>query len=289
MDQQSRQIMKKKVEALTDLPTLPIVVLKLNEMLRNPSTSAQDIGELLQQDLVISARTLKLVNSAYYGFPRKIASITRAIVILGFQKVRDLALTVSVMDIFNGRSDALFSPEAFWQHALTAAIATETIAGRLRSPEQKDAFMGGLLHDMGRFLLARNFSHDYAKAVRHMQENGCPLVEAERAALGFDHGLVGEWLTEKWKFPSKLVRAIRYHHSPDVAKEDTGYVYLVHAGDVIARAVDVGVEGANPISPFSRKVWKHFNINRVKLDSIIRDVLGGLRTAQDFFDLIPKR
>jgi len=274
MDQQSRQLMRKKVENVKDIPTLPIVVLKLNELLRNPSTSA---------------RTLKLVNSAFYGFPRKIASITRAIVILGFQKVRDLALTVSVMDIFEGQSDALFNPEAFWRHAVTSAIATETIAGLLRSPEQKDAFMGGLLHDIGRFLLSRNFSEDYAKAVRKMQEKGCPLNVAEREALGFDHGLMGEWLTERWKFPSKLVKAIRYHHFPDVVKEDTGYVYLVHAGDVIARAIDVGVEGANPISPFSAKVWKHFNFDGAKLDIIVREVLSGLRAAQDFFDLIPKR
>lgn len=284
----TRDIMRKKIDEIKDLPTLPIVVLRLNELLRMPSTSAQDIGELLQQDPVISARTLKLVNSAYYGFPRKIASITRAIVILGFQKVRDLALTVSVMDIFKGRSDALFSPEAFWRHAITSAIACETIAKLGRSAETKDAFMGGLLHDIGRMLLARYFSAEFAAAVQHMQKHGVPLVNAERATLNFDHGVVGDWLTERWRFPPKLVKAIRYHHVPDVAREDAGYVYLVHAGDVIARAIDVGPGGRDPIAPFSKKVWNHFGFDRAKLDTIVHEVMEGLKSAQDFFDLIPK-
>ncbi|MHC4661181.1 MAG: HDOD domain-containing protein [Planctomycetota bacterium] len=288
MPENMRELMRKKIEEIKDLPTLPIVVLRLNELLRLPSTSAQDIGELLQQDPVISARTLRLVNSAYYGFPRKIASITRAIVILGFQKVRDLALTVSVMDIFKGRSDALFSPESFWLHAITSAIACETVARSVRSPEMKDAFMGGLLHDVGRMLLARNFGVEFAAAVQHMQKHNVPLVEAERAILNFDHGLIGEWLTEKWRFPPKLVKAIRYHHVPDVAREDTGYVYLVHTADVIARAIDVGPDGRNPITVFNKKVWNHFGFNRAKIDRIIHEVMEGLKAAQDFFELIPK-
>jgi len=288
MDENLRELVKKRIEAIKDLPTLPIVVLRLNELLRSPSTDAQDVGELLQQDPVIAARTLRLVNSAFYGFPRKIASITRAIVILGFQKVRDLALTVSVLDIFDGKSDALFNFEAFWQHALTTAIATETLAKHIGSPEVRDAFMGGLLHDIGRLILARYISNDFAQAMQYMRKEGCTLTEAEQATLNFDHCAVGEWLTERWRFPPKLIKAIRLHHVPDAAREDVGYVYLVHAGDVISRALDVGADGWIPISPFNEKVWSHFRFDRARLDPIVHEVLVGLETAQDFFDLIPE-
>jgi putative nucleotidyltransferase with HDIG domain len=278
---------KRLTERILDLPTLPGIVLKLNELIRNPRTSAQQIGELIAQDQVLAAKALKLVNSAFYGFPRKITNITHAIVILGFQKVRDIIMTTSIFDLFKGEKIDI-KVSTFWEHSLTTAITSEAVARKLGSPEVTDAFIAGLLHDIGKLILAIHGTKEYRAVRKTARECNLTSHEAEMEVLGFHHGNVGAWLTEKWRFPAKVVRTIRLHHSPEAARENRELNSIVHLADVLAHAVSIS-DVEERICTLSHEVWDEFNLSDERLAAFYSQTGKGLEKAQDFFALIPNQ
>lgn len=274
-------------ESIQDLPTLPGVVIKLNTMIRDPKTSAQQIGDLISNDQVLAAKALKLVNSAFYGFPRKITNITHAIVILGFQKVRDIVLTASIFDMFKNKSMKDFDISTFWEHTLTTAIASEAIARAMNSHEVPDSFIAGLLHDLGKVIIALYAELNFISVIQVKKEKNITMYEAEMEVLGYSHGDVGSWLTEKWQFPDKIVRTMRLHHAPEAARESRELNSIVHLADIMAHSIAMTAVDS-PISVVDQDVWDEFRLNKKTLDSFYLKIGEGLDKAKDFFALIPK-
>lgn len=261
---------------------------KINEVLRDPTANAADVGEIIRQDAALTAKTLKLVNSAFYGFPKKINSITRAIVILGFNKVKNVALSASIFDAFRGVTAKGFDLNQFWEHSLGVAIAAEVISQNLDIDDQGDAFVAGLLHDIGKIIIASNLKNDFVRILQLIQSDDVLMVEAEETVLGANHALIGKWLAERWKFPDNLCASTARHHQPRQAREHRELTYAVHLGDILVRALGVGNGGDLGIPEISDVVWERFDLDRGRLDRLCELILDGVQRAEAFFDLIRK-
>lgn len=218
-----------------DLPTLPEVATKVMEVANNPRSSAADMAKVISQDQALTAKILKLVNSAYYGFPRKISTVTQAIVILGFRTVRDLVLNISISGMFNSKNVGELSAEALWLHNLGVAVTAKILAKRIGYEPLEEAFTAGLLHDLGKLVFIKLFPREYEKIVTIAINGNKWIRDVEESLLEVDHALIGKWVSENWKFPPQLVRAIQLHHQPEIDNEYPELTSIVHGADVLTR------------------------------------------------------
>ena len=277
------------IDVAKDLPTLSTVVMRLNEMIASPTTSAADVGSLISQDLALTGKTLKLVNSSFYGFPKKINSIIHAIVILGFNKVKNIALSVSVLQAFKKTPGKGFDYFGFWEHTIATAISAEVIARNLKSAYQEEAFVAGLLHDIGKLLLVQYFPDEYGKVRELIDREKITMFQAENEVIGFNHSLIGLWIAEKWNFPEPLCMAIRMHHNPLMARAHRELVLTVHVADIFARALGIG-NGGDPYLPeLEQTIWDQLRLNTTLADKIMAEILDGVNKAGDFLDLVREK
>jgi putative nucleotidyltransferase with HDIG domain len=201
------------VQKVKDLAALPQVVHQIIHLTNNPNASVKDLERLISIDQGMSTRVLNTVNSAYYGFSRKIASIKDAVVLLGFKAVRNLAMTVSVFDLFVGKTDRQnLRRGKWWRHSIDTALCARLIASQVAGVSPDEAYTAGLLHDIGKPLLDRYGDAPYEQ-VEDLVAQGVPELTAERQVYGCDHAEVGRAVSQHWGFPEKLVEAIGCHHT----------------------------------------------------------------------------
>lgn len=204
----NRQIMIKLLD-IEDLPTLPDVMEKILQIVDDERASAHDLTAVLECDHAISARVLRMANSAFYGLRYGVDSIRRAVVVIGFDAVRLLALATSVFETFSRKRQFALEPGDFWMHSLGTAKAAQLLAKRLtRMPNRDGCFTVGLLHDMGKYLLALSLKAEYHSIVRAAQETQRPLHEVEHEWLGTNHAEVGAWVAEKWNLPPLIIEVM---------------------------------------------------------------------------------
>ncbi len=277
--------LKEIIKNLDDVPSLPTVVAEVNQAIRNPRVDANTVGQILARDQALSAKTLKLVNSAFYGFPNRINSVTRAIIVMGFQRVRNLVLTASVLDKFkSGNVDFDFGN--FWKHALGTAISAEILSQELKLQESEDAFVAGLLHDIGKLLVVLYAPEKFVRIHAIVKKTNCLIIEAEQEVLETTHSIVGGWLAKMWQFPPKLTQAIRMHHDPQSVREYHEMTYVTHIADIVCRALDFGDGGDNKIPKINGHVWKAMKLDKNILDSVMKKTLEGFDKAKDFLQLL---
>jgi putative nucleotidyltransferase with HDIG domain len=258
MDEQSVQQFRAEVIARKNLPTIPTVLAKILQLVDAESASGKELIKVIEHDQALTGKMLRLANSAFFGQTRKVATIPRAVVLLGFSTVRNLALGVKVWDAL-GTGIARTRLDELWAHAVTVAVAAKAIAARLRAGDPDEAFTAGLLHDVGRLVLAMRFREQYWQVV-----GGASEVEAvermEASSLGVDHAEVGAWILEAWSLPPAIVEAVRAHHGDGPRPGMPGLLAIVdrlvawtHVADgstrpeaaaLLARSEDCGVTAA---------------------------------------------
>jgi len=254
----------------------------------NPKTSASEISKVLSRDPVLAAKILSVVNSAYYGFPRKISTISHAIMILGFNDIKNMALSVSVFDAFKGRQREGLDLEEFWKHSIGVGVCARQLGKRVKYPEAEEAFIAGLLHDIGKIAFQKYMSTEYKDIVQYAVDNNIWITESERRSLeGDDHTSMGGLVAEKWKLPSKLINAITDHHDPVSPKGDINMLTaLVHAGDVFSRIRKIGNGGDNGFIPSLKKeVWYKLEISPEELDKIYLEMDEEMAKTEEFLEL----
>jgi putative nucleotidyltransferase with HDIG domain len=205
---------------LHDIPTLPIVAMKVNELINDPNSSSSDIAEVLKKDQVLTAKILRLVNSTYYAIPGGVADVQRALAFLGFNTLAQLVLSLSVFSLFTNLGSESFSMLDFWKHALGTAICSEMLAKRLKFQKPEEAFTCGLLHDIGKLVLYQIDSDRLTAILKETEKRGCSFVDVEREWDLPGHSYLGEVIASKWGLPQVIRLSIRYHHF-DVAKMDS--------------------------------------------------------------------
>ena len=225
--------LKKKLDTITNIPTLPTVALKINDMLMNPNTSMRELGDLIMNDQAIVSNILRLVNSAFYGFGSQIDSIHRAIMVLGIETVRNAIMAVSIIPAFSkAPATGDFSLTTFWQHSIAVAITSRHIARRISGEVPEASFTAGLLHDIGKVIIARHFIKEFNE-IQALMKQGVHGVTAEKTVLPVDHAEIGGYLAQKWHLPDHLIQAIVYHHDPMRNTVSRNLTAVIHAADGI--------------------------------------------------------
>jgi len=229
---------------IRDLPTLPRTVLRITELINDPRSSARDLARVITEDQVLTARLLRLVNSAFYGFPQKVTTVTGAVVLLGFDAIRNLLLSTSVFDLFAGKNQTTRQFfETLWDHSLACAVSAKTIGDHLRQDKSEELFVAGLLHDIGKIVELIYLGSEFSIIVDSVQTQGKTFAQAEFDMLGCTHTDTGQLLARFWNLPVKLTHAIGFHHKPVAAGQWAREAAIVHLADIIAHAVNPTGEG----------------------------------------------
>jgi putative nucleotidyltransferase with HDIG domain len=270
MEKSQLKIILNKVK---DVPTLPQVLVKLSKLVNDPRSSAKDLGRVVSVDQSQTARLLKLINSSFYGFPRKISSATEAIALLGFNAVKNLCLSISIFDLFADSNGAGgFDRERFWQHSIGCAVGGKVLAKYIGYPEKEELFVAGLLHDIGKVVLDHFFHEEFKQIIKSVQEKDILMLEAEKEVLGFTHTEVGQMLAERWDLPLKLVEPIANHHQPMKSYSFAKESGVVHLADILCRAKDLGWAGDNKIPEIDKGAWEALKLKPSFLDPIMREM-----------------
>ena len=207
-----------------DLPPIPAVAAKVLSMVEDSRTSANDLAQVLSADQMLTAKLIKVSNSAYYGFSRKVSTVREAVVSIGFKQVRQVAVGASIIQGFKRGtiSTEYFDLDLFWGHSMAVAVASEALAKKTRACKPEDAFTAGILHDIGRLIIRQGKPEEFERAVRMAQTGTISLHTAEVRSTGFAHDEVGRALGELWKFPAHLIDAIDGHHNTKMTPRTDG-------------------------------------------------------------------
>lgn len=249
MDREERaRLTEKRLEAIPEIPALPPALLQVWDLTSRAETSAEDLGRAMSSDAGLTGAVLRLANSAYFGFPRKVATVTQAIVVLGFQTVRSLATGASVFRELRAGAGAL-DAAAFYHHSLFTAMGARTLLERLAPRKGGTAFSAGILHDLGKLVIGQHLA-DRRPEIAALVAGGTSPLDAEREVLGISHAEIGAWFARRWSFPGELTAAVLWHHRPDAAREHGEFASAVHLADVIAHRQGAdGGQGTGPTEP----------------------------------------
>jgi len=269
--------LKRVTESMVALPTLPLVASRLLESLADPdAASSEEIGAVIALDPSLTARTLKLANSDFYGFPRKVGTVDLAVVVLGSDTIRDLVLSAAVFQTLDPTWKAL---AGLWSHSLACGVAARALADRCRYRLDGEAFAAGVLHDIGKVALCQSYPEQFEAAVALAREQGISMVEAERGVLGSDHAEVGGWLAERWGLPGDLVEAIACHHRPEQARLNPELTSLVAIADWLAGRTGNSWPPEAKAGSVSQFAWECVGVGEIEREALLEDLVPFVQRA----------
>jgi len=278
---------KKAVSKIQDIPTLPTILTKLNGIMLDPKTTAEDMGNLIGSDPSVAAKILKVVNSSFYGFPSRITTISHAIVILGFNTVKSIVLSISVFSAFETKGDIQgLNLETFWEHSVSVGACTEIVAKHSSFSAPEEFFICGLLHDIGKIILLKNLKEEYLQILKRVADEEIPLRQAEQEVLGFTHAEVGAYLLEEWKLSKTFVAAIRHHHNPALAGDEVKISSVVHVGDVMARCLCLGNGGDPYVPPLVDAAWDALDMDEEMFPTLLDECYERAQKSRVFLNFI---
>lgn len=270
------------------LPTLSTVASKLISLTAREETTIYDITKLIAQDISLSAKVLKVVNSSFYNFPNEVGSIQQAVAILGTNAVRSLVLSFSFLNMERPRQPGGFSYEEFWEHSLAAAVSAKLLMSKICTDDTEEVFTVSLLANLGKLILAMAYPETYSEICRQQGEQQNSLSELETEKIGADHAYIGSAAARHWHFPESLSLPILYHHDPDAysgpdktLKRNMDVIYL-------AGLLSNILYSGQPIAyhkPFREQAKKRFNLDDQVIDDLLRRVNLEVAQAADFFGI----
>jgi len=229
------------------MPSLSTTMQKVLEVCNNPQTSPNDLNRVISLDPVLTGKVLKLINSAYYSLRNPVNSLTRAIIMLGINTVKNLALSTAVLESMGGKESFRgLSVDDFWLHSLGVGVTSKFIAAEQGIPqsEREEYFVAGLLHDLGKIPLNRVYATEYAEVLKKVGRENRSLHEMEQESFGIDHCLAGEMIIEKWQLGRNFLNALRHHHFPtNVPQEDRPFVSIIAMADLLSNIQGIGSAG----------------------------------------------
>ncbi|WP_025323352.1 HDOD domain-containing protein [Deferrisoma camini] len=267
------------VERAGGLVSLPEVCLRLNDVISDDRATAEDVAETLRADPALAARVLKLVNSAFYGLPRRVETVTHAVALLGREEVRALAVATAAAETFRNVPAADVSMDSFWRHSVYAAAVAATLAPGSRRTGRERLLLSGLLHDVG-WLVLLHLEPERARAVLEADGEGWErLHQVEKEVLGFTHADVGARLLSDWGLPQSLWEPVAFHHEPHLAEAHAADAARVHIANAAASVRQPGILCVEPgeAFPVLPEAWAAAGLTHEELTALLPE-------AEDRFD-----
>lgn len=285
IDNKARQI----ISNIRNLPTPPIVFNQIQKVLNDENVSAAQVASILAEDPAMSIKVLKLTNSAFYGLSREIETVKHAVVIVGLEAIKNLVLAASVLDMFKGKNLDQEYQDAFWRHSLAVASCSKLLARQVKTRGMVDpdaAFSAGLLHDIGKMIIASFLTEEFAKFLeKRATDTESPDYAIEQEVLGYTHTDIGTLLSEQWQLPARMTEAISFHHQPQSSDSTDPISFLVHIADVIARKVysnDTGKSRGGPLLP---GVLEHMQISEEQIEEFGQMLEAEYAKAETFMQI----
>ena len=274
---------------IAKMPALPVTVSKIMEICNNPATSPSDLNKVISVDPVLMARVLKLINSAYYGMSTQVTSLVRAIIMLGINTVKNLALSTAVLGTIGRKSDfQALNMQGFWRHSLCVGVASKLIA-RKRKVDAKsieEYFIAGLLHDIGKIPMNNALAKEYVETMALSGSKHSQLATAEKELIGFDHCEVGTLIGEPWKLGADIIDTIRWHHDPSAyTGEHRTIVYTVNIANYFANANEIGFSGDRYPENARSDVMAYLGIDWDFVDGMASEITQEIEKAQIFLKI----
>lgn len=270
-----------QLHTMHELPTLPAVANHVNAMLQDINTPAQKLAHVLEKDQAIVPKLLKLVNSAFYGFSRKITSISHAVMLIGYNTVRNAVVSLAVIDSLKLKGKFKgFDITCFWEHAVAVATVSRYLDDQTGGRNKENSFTAGLVHDVGRILMANLYPERFAKVLETMEKEEITLKAAEAKHFPLQHDAIGGYLALHWNLPAVFRKSIAFHHHPARQAEDNHLTCIVHVADALVHdhLEDKTAKAKYAMAP---EAWKPlaFQINSVR--DWIPDLKKEIRAAND--------
>ncbi|MCP4253532.1 MAG: HDOD domain-containing protein [Candidatus Scalindua sp.] len=261
------------VNKVREMPPLPQSIIKILEITKKDDSSAQDLSKIFERDPTLAVNILKLANSPIYGFASKISTISHAIVCLGLETVKSIALTSSTHDMLNKEIPAYGLGEGMlWQHSIASGACAKIIAQRIGYEDCEEAYIAGMLIDIGKIILSSFAEDQFNQIMEKCEKDKIPFNKAEQDILGFGHPQVGGRIIKKWNLPSALVEAVQYHHQPDEAKTNKTLTYIVHLADAISCMLGVGLGNDGLMYEIKENTLDVLGISQEDVESIMSEL-----------------
>ncbi|MCA8938585.1 MAG: HDOD domain-containing protein [Planctomycetes bacterium] len=278
---------RKRLQAIEELPALPTIIAEINELLSNPKTTAPQLAQIIMKDPTITAKLLKIVNSAFFGMPKTITSVNQAIVALGFNTVRSVVLCSAVMDMFSKSklSEVTFQRKDFWMFSVAVAASARVVARNAGVKATETMFVAGLLHGVGKIVMDEYFHELFAASFLKARSESMTLWEAQRQVCGFTDAQVGGVLLELWKLSPVLINSVTFQEAPiEAPEEDRANAAFVLVGNVIARVCGLGNPGDIALPRITPESMQVGSVEEVQWMRLFELSIDAAKKASVFFE-----
>ncbi len=266
-------LIRRVLQDIKEIPPLPEVATRVLQMTNDPDVSAAELNKVISRDEALTANVLKLCNSAYYGLPRVISSVQQAIMYLGFQTVRNMVLTSAMNQVYLLQDLSIynFKRNGLSDHSVAVAVAAQVLARKLRPGLSDTAFTAGLLHDVGKIVLAR-----YLREHKDLFQQRATLPAITRSVehdlFGLDHAEVGAQIADNWNFPQELTLAIGFHHNPEDAKGRPLLAVITYLANNVSLRMGVGLASGGLLPPVSNYCSEATGFTEERMDELVKEV-----------------
>jgi len=271
------RILRHRIEKIDMLPTISGVVRRLTKVIGNPKTSLHEISSFISSDPALTSRILKMVNSAVFGFPGRISSVTHAVTLLGLDAVRSLLMGVTVLELMQTVMVGLR------EHSVGCAVAARSIAEIKGLKNLEEVSVAGLLHDIGKVIFLLEFPKDYRTVMEEAEQKEILVMEAEKARFSETHAAAGQWLAEKLFFPGKLTDMIAFHHKPGLARSAPLETAIVHLADILVRALGFGYAGDAFVPAVSPVAFELLDLKERDIREVLKSIENVRASGEDLF------
>lgn len=274
---------------ISHIATLPEVTMKIIQLVEDPDSTAQDLNKVISNDPALGARILKVVNSAFYGLPGQIGSINRAIVLLGLNAVKNIAIAASLAKLFRGgKISTEFDARELWTHAIACATGTRLLSDKIGLGLPDEAFLAGLIHNLGIMVEIQARRSQFIEALELMKSEGLSLRDAETKAIGANHEQFGSGLCKSWKFPPNFTQVAGFHHHPmDLPSNSRTLALLVHLADTIAAHEGYGWAGGTEATELDQDILKELRLSVSSINEVIEAMPAAMDEAKTLLDGAP--
>jgi putative nucleotidyltransferase with HDIG domain len=287
------QRVEKVLERVTELPFSPVAA-RILELARDERIGAREIARTIAQDQAFTARLLKIANSPYYGQTRAVTTVTQAVPVLGIDTISSLALALHSFSSLAHDDNAILTLRDLWEHSMACGFFSRQIAKQIGHPGAEEAFIAGLLHDMGKALFYRFFKSEFLEAVQKAENEGISMIAAEQSLFGTDHAAAGAVVARKWNLPPVLSHTIQFHHEPlslpeHVDSDVQKTIAIVYVADILSEHFQIGRAVENPVESISDEIWDLLGLDMEDCNELLGVVLGEVNEFRKIFNVARRK